>query len=105
MPQSPYDFIKPVWGTNLDPRLVGVIDPEVIAAHRRLFGDGAKMGGERKIFNANMSIDERAMELRPRSANYGKDIELPSMGKAISVRPLIDKLLDNSPMPSHVTKK
>jgi hypothetical protein len=56
-----------------------VLTPELLAALVRLHGSGAKLSSVPPNFIG--TTDERALAMRPRSMNHGKDILLPKGGR------------------------
>lgn len=54
------------------------IPPEVLMAHGKLFGPGAKWGGpgQKETIPGNATADEWAMERRPRALGAGVDMRL-----------------------------
>jgi hypothetical protein len=56
-----------------------VLSPELLSALVRLHGSGAKLSHPR-VDTTGMTVDEVALEMRPRAANWGKDIRLAPKG-------------------------
>jgi len=93
-----YDYFGKIYNDQLDP------DDRVVKSHKKLYGEGAKVGqGEKGYVPVSKgytlsteegdSDDERAVSLRPKSKDYKEDVNLSDKDDDKEFRNMYKKLL------------